>query len=418
MFSKHDQIKGYDDELLAAMNAEDARQEHHIELIASENYTSQRVMQAQGSGLTNKYAEGYPGKRYYGGCEHVDVVEQLAIDRAKQLFGADYANVQPHSGSQANAAVYLALLQAGDTVLGMSLAHGGHLTHGAKVSFSGKLYNAVQYGIDTSTGLIDYDEVERLAVEHQPKMIIAGFSAYSKTLDFPRFRHIADKVGAYFFVDMAHVAGLVATGLYPNPLPYADVVTTTTHKTLRGPRGGLILAKANPELEKKLNAAVFPGGQGGPLMHVIAAKAVCFKEALEPGFKTYQAQVIRNAQAMAQVFIERGYDVVSGGTDNHLFLVSLIRQGLTGKDADAALGRAGITVNKNAVPNDPQSPFVTSGLRIGTPAITSRGFKEAQSIALAGWICDILDHLGDADIEANVARQAAALCADFPVYRD
>jgi glycine hydroxymethyltransferase len=418
MFSKHDQIKGYDDELLAAMNAEDARQEHHIELIASENYTSQRVMQAQGSGLTNKYAEGYPGKRYYGGCEHVDVVEQLAIDRAKQLFGADYANVQPHSGSQANAAVYLALLQAGDTVLGMSLAHGGHLTHGAKVSFSGKLYNAVQYGIDTTTGLIDYDEVERLAVEHKPKMIIAGFSAYSKTLDFPRFRQIADKVGAYFFVDMAHVAGLVATGLYPNPLPYADVVTTTTHKTLRGPRGGLILAKSSPELEKKLNAAVFPGGQGGPLMHVIAAKAVCFKEALEPAFKTYQAQVIRNAQAMAQVFIERGYDVVSGGTDNHLFLVSLIRQGLTGKDADAALGRAGITVNKNAVPNDPQSPFVTSGLRIGTPAITSRGFKEAQSIALAGWICDILDHLGDADIEANVARQAAAMCADFPVYRD
>jgi glycine hydroxymethyltransferase len=418
MFSKHDQIKGYDDELLAAMNAEDARQEHHIELIASENYTSQRVMQAQGSGLTNKYAEGYPGKRYYGGCEHVDVVEQLAIDRARQLFGADYANVQPHSGSQANAAVYLALLQAGDTVLGMSLAHGGHLTHGAKVSFSGKLYNAVQYGIDTTTGLIDYDEVERLAVEHKPKMIIAGFSAYSKTLDFPRFRQIADKVGAYFFVDMAHVAGLVATGLYPNPLPYADVVTTTTHKTLRGPRGGLILAKANPELEKKLNAAVFPGGQGGPLMHVIAAKAVCFKEALEPAFKTYQSQVIRNAQAMAQVFIERGYDVVSGGTDNHLFLVSLIRQGLTGKDADAALGRAGITVNKNAVPNDPQSPFVTSGLRIGTPAITSRGFKEAQSIALAGWICDILDHLGDADIEANVARQAATLCADFPVYRD
>jgi len=418
MFSKHDQIKGYDDELLAAMNAEDARQEHHIELIASENYTSQRVMEAQGSGLTNKYAEGYPGKRYYGGCEHVDVVEQLAIDRARQLFGADYANVQPHSGSQANAAVYLALLQAGDTVLGMSLAHGGHLTHGAKVSFSGKLYNAVQYGIDTTTGLIDYDEVERLAVEHKPKMIIAGFSAYSKTLDFPRFRQIADKVGAYFFVDMAHVAGLVATGLYPNPLPYADVVTTTTHKTLRGPRGGLILARANAELEKKFSAAVFPGGQGGPLMHVIAAKAVCFKEALEPGFKTYQTQVIRNAQAMAQVFIERGYDVVSGGTDNHLFLVSLIRQGLTGKDADAALGRAGITVNKNAVPNDPQSPFVTSGLRIGTPAITSRGFKEAQSIALAAWICDILDHLGDADVEAQVAQQAAALCADFPVYRD
>ncbi|MEN0108965.1 MAG: serine hydroxymethyltransferase [Pseudomonas sp.] len=417
MFSKNDQIKGYDDALLAAMDAEEARQEHHIELIASENYTSKRVMQAQGSGLTNKYAEGYPGKRYYGGCEHVDKVEQLAIDRAKELFGADYANVQPHSGSQANAAVYLALLQAGDTVLGMSLAHGGHLTHGAKVSFSGKLYNSVQYGIDTTTGLIDYDEVERLAFEHKPKMIIAGFSAYSKTLDFPRFREIADKVGAYFFVDMAHVAGLVAAGLYPNPLPYADVVTTTTHKTLRGPRGGLILAKANPDLEKKLQAAVFPGGQGGPLMHVIAAKAVCFKEALEPGFKAYQQQVIDNAQAMAKVFIERGYDVVSGGTDNHLFLVSLIRQGLTGKDADAALGRAGITVNKNAVPNDPQSPFVTSGLRIGTPAITTRGFKEAQSVALAGWICDILDHLGDADVEAQVAKQAAALCADFPVYK-
>ncbi|MBV7573250.1 serine hydroxymethyltransferase [Pseudomonas sp. PDM32] len=417
MFSKHDQIKGYDDELLAAINAEDVRQEHHIELIASENYTSQRVMEAQGSGLTNKYAEGYPGKRYYGGCEHVDVVEQLAIDRAKQLFGADYANVQPHSGSQANAAVFLALLQAGDTVLGMSLAHGGHLTHGAKVSFSGKLYNAKEYGIDVRTGLIDYDEVERLAVEHQPKMIIAGFSAYSKTLDFPRFRQIADKVGAYLFVDMAHFAGLVAVGLYPNPLPFADVVTTTTHKTLRGPRGGLILAKANPELEKKLNAAVFPGGQGGPLMHVIAAKAVCFKEALEPEFKSYQAQVIRNAQAMAKVFIERGYDVVSGGTDNHLFLVSLIRQRLTGKDADASLGRVGITVNKNAVPNDPQSPFVTSGLRIGTPAITSRGFKEAQCIEVAGWICDILNHLGDADVEAHIARQVATLCSDFPVYR-
>ena len=416
MFSKHDQIKGYDDELLAAMNAEDARQEHHIELIASENYTSQRVMQAQGSGLTNKYAEGYPGKRYYGGCEHVDVVEQLAIDRAKQLFGAGYANVQPHSGSQANAAVYLALLQAGDTLLGMSLAHGGHLTHGAKVSASGKLYNAVQYGIDAN-GLIDYDEVERLAVEHKPKMIVAGFSAYSKTLDFPRFRQIADKVGAYLFVDMAHVAGLVAAGLYPNPLPYADVVTTTTHKTLRGPRGGLILARSNEEIEKKLNAAVFPGAQGGPLMHVIAAKAVCFKEALEPGFKTYQQQVIDNAQAMAKVFIERGFDVVSGGTDNHLFLVSLIRQGLTGKDADAALGRAHITVNKNAVPNDPQSPFVTSGLRIGTPAVTSRGFKVAQCVELAGWICDILDNLGDADVEADVAKNVSALCADFPVYR-
>ena len=417
MFSKQDQIQGYDDALLAAMNAEDQRQEDHIELIASENYTSQRVMQAQGSGLTNKYAEGYPGKRYYGGCQHVDKVEQLAIDRAKQLFGADYANVQPHSGSQANAAVYLALLNAGDTVLGMSLAHGGHLTHGASVSFSGKLYHAVQYGIDTATGLIDYDDVERLAIEHQPKMIIAGFSAYSKTLDFPRFREIADKVGAYLFVDMAHVAGLVAAGLYPNPVPYADVVTTTTHKTLRGPRGGLILARGNEALEKKLNAAVFPGGQGGPLMHVIAAKAVCFKEALEPAFTTYQQHVIDNAQAMAEVFIKRGYDVVSGGTDNHLFLVSLIRQGLTGKDADAALGRAHITVNKNAVPNDPQSPFVTSGLRIGTPAVTTRGFKVAQCTELAGWICDILDHLGDADIEADVARQVTALCKDFPVYR-
>ena len=417
MFSKQDQIQGYDDALLAAMNAEDQRQEDHIELIASENYTSQRVMQAQGSGLTNKYAEGYPGKRYYGGCQHVDKVEQLAIDRARQLFGADYANVQPHSGSQAHAAVYLALLNAGDTVLGMSLAHGGHLTHGASVSFSGKLYHAVQYGIDTATGLIDYDDVERLAVEHQPKMIIAGFSAYSKTLDFPRFREIADKVGAYLFVDMAHVAGLVAAGLYPNPVPYADVVTTTTHKTLRGPRGGLILARGNEALEKKLNAAVFPGGQGGPLMHVIAAKAVCFKEALEPAFTTYQQHVIDNAQAMAEVFIKRGYDVVSGGTDNHLFLVSLIRQGLTGKDADAALGRAHITVNKNAVPNDPQSPFVTSGLRIGTPAVTTRGFKVAQCTELAGWICDILDHLGDADIEADVARQVTALCKDFPVYR-
>ena len=417
MFSKQDQIQGYDHALLAAMNAEDQRQEDHIELIASENYTSQRVMQAQGSGLTNKYAEGYPGKRYYGGCQHVDKVEQLAIDRARQLFGADYANVQPHSGSQANAAVYLALLNAGDTVLGMSLAHGGHLTHGASVSFSGKLYHAVQYGIDTATELIDYDDVERLAVEHQPKMIIAGFSAYSKTLDFPRFREIADKVGAYLFVDMAHVAGLVAAGLYPNPVPYADVVTTTTHKTLRGPRGGLILARGNEALEKKLNAAVFPGGQGGPLMHVIAAKAVCFKEALEPAFTTYQQHVIDNAQAMDEVFIKRGYDVVSGGTDNHLFLVSLIRQGLTGKDADAALGRAHITVNKNAVPNDPQSPFVTSGLRIGTPAVTTRGFKVAQCTELAGWICDILDHLGDADIEADVARQVTALCKDFPVYR-
>ena len=354
MFHKSLTLSDFDPALFDAITREAQRQEEHIELIASENYTSPQVMQAQGTQLTNKYAEGYPGKRYYGGCEHVDVVEQLAIDRAKELFGAGYANVQPHSGSQANAAVYLALLQAGDTLLGMSLAHGGHLTHGARVSSSGKLYNAVQYGIDAN-GLIDYDEVERLALEHRPKMIVAGFSAYSKTLDFPRFRAIADKVGAYLFVDMAHVAGLVAVGLYPNPLPYADVVTTTTHKTLRGPRGGLILAKADPDLEKKLNSAVFPGGQGGPLMHVIAAKAVCFKEALEPGFKDYQFQVIKNAQAMAEVFKQRGYDVVSGGTDNHLFLVSLIRQGITGKDADAALGRAHITVNKNAVPNDPQS---------------------------------------------------------------
>ncbi|MFH3991203.1 serine hydroxymethyltransferase, partial [Acinetobacter baumannii] len=358
MFSRDLTLARYDAELFAAMEQEAQRQEEHIELIASENYTSPAVMEAQGSVLTNKYAEGYPHKRYYGGCEYVDIVEQLAIDRAKQLFGADYANVQPHAGSQANAAVYLALLSAGDTILGMSLAHGGHLTHGASVSSSGKLYNAVQYGLDTATGLIDYDEVERLAVEHKPKMIVAGFSAYSKTLDFPRFRAIADKVGAYLFVDMAHVAGLVAAGLYPNPIPFADVVTTTTHKTLRGPRGGLILARANEEIEKKLNSAVFPGAQGGPLEHVIAAKAVCFKEALEPGFKDYQAQVIRNAKAMAEVFIARGYDVVSGGTDNHLMLISLVKQGLAGKAADAALGAEHITVNKNPVPNDPQSPFV------------------------------------------------------------
>lgn len=417
MFSKHDQIQGYDDALFQAMSEESRRQEDHIELIASENYTSRRVMEAQGSDLTNKYAEGYPGKRYYGGCEYVDKVEALAIERAKALFGADYANVQPHSGSSANSAVYLALLQPGDTLLGMSLAHGGHLTHGAKVSSSGKLYNAVQYGLNPETGLLDYDEIERLALEHKPKMVVAGFSAYSKTLDFARFREIADKVGAYLFVDMAHVAGLVAAGLYPNPIPFADVVTTTTHKTLRGPRGGLILARSNEEIEKKLNSAVFPGAQGGPLMHVIAAKAVCFKEAMEPGFKDYQAQVIKNAQAMASVFVSRGYDVVSGGTDNHLFLLSLIKQGLTGKEADAALGRAGITVNKNAVPNDPQSPFVTSGIRIGTPAITTRGLKETQSEALAGWICDVLDHLGDADVEAQVASQVSGLCADYPVYR-
>ena len=415
MFSKHDQLQGYDDELLAAMDAEDRRQEDHIELIASENYASKRVMQAQGSGLTNKYAEGYPGKRYYGGCEHVDKVERLAIDRARQLFGADYANVQPHSGSSANAAVYLALLNAGDTILGMSLAHGGHLTHGAKVSSSGKLYNAVQYGLDTATGLIDYDEVERLAVEHKPKMIVAGFSAYSKTLDFPRFRAIADKVGALLFVDMAHVAGLVAAGLYPNPIPFADVVTTT-HKTLRGPRGGLILARANEEIEKKLNSAVFPGAQGGPLEHVIAAKAVCFKEALQPEFKTYQQQVLKNAQSMAQVFLDRGFDVVSGGTQNHLFLLSLIKQDITGKDADAALGRAFITVNKNSVPNDPRSPFVTSGLRIGTPAVTTRGFKEAECRELAGWICDILENMGDESVVDGVREKVKAICAKFPVY--
>lgn len=418
MFSRDLTLARYDAELFAAMEQEAQRQEEHIELIASENYTSPAVMEAQGSVLTNKYAEGYPHKRYYGGCEYVDIVEQLAIDRAKQLFGADYANVQPHAGSQANAAVYLALLSAGDTILGMSLAHGGHLTHGAKVSSSGKLYNAVQYGLDTATGLIDYDEVERLAVEHKPKMIVAGFSAYSKTLDFPRFRAIADKVGALLFVDMAHVAGLVAAGLYPNPIPFADVVTTTTHKTLRGPRGGLILARANEEIEKKLNSAVFPGAQGGPLMHVIAAKAVCFKEALEPGFKDYQAQVIRNAKAMAEVFIGRGYDVVSGGTDNHLMLISLVKQGLTGKAADAALGAAHITVNKNAVPNDPQSPFVTSGIRIGTPAVTTRGFREGECRELAGWICDILDDIDNPEVGERVRGQVGEFCRHFPVYAD
>ncbi len=418
MFSRDLTLARYDAELFAAMEQEAQRQEEHIELIASENYTSPAVMEAQGSVLTNKYAEGYPHKRYYGGCEYVDIVEQLAIDRAKQLFGADYANVQPHAGSQANAAVYLALLSAGDTILGMSLAHGGHLTHGAKVSSSGKLYNAVQYGLDTATGLIDYDEVERLAVEHKPKMIVAGFSAYSKTLDFPRFRAIADKVGALLFVDMAHVAGLVAAGLYPNPIPFADVVTTTTHKTLRGPRGGLILARANEEIEKKLNSAVFPGAQGGPLMHVIAAKAVCFKEALEPGFKDYQAQVIRNAKAMAEVFIARGYDVVSGGTDNHLMLISLVKQGLTGKAADAALGAAHITVNKNAVPNDPQSPFVTSGIRIGTPAVTTRGFREGECRELAGWICDILDDIDNPEVGERVRGQVGEFCRHFPVYAD
>ena len=416
MFTREMKIAGFDDELWSAMEDERRRQEAHIELIASENYTSPRVMAAQGSVLTNKYAEGYPGRRYYGGCEFVDKVESLAIERAKKLFGAAYANVQPHSGSQANAAVFMALLKPGDTVLGMSLAHGGHLTHGASVNFSGKIYHAVQYGLNPETGLIDYDEVEALAVEHKPKMIIAGFSAYSQELDFARFREIADKVGAYLFVDMAHVAGLVAAGVYPDPVPHAHVVTTTTHKTLRGPRGGLILACDDADLQKKLNSAVFPGGQGGPLMHVIAAKAVCFKEAMGDEFKAYQQQVVKNASAMAQVFIDRGYDVVSGGTKNHLFLVSLIKQDITGKDADAALGRAHITVNKNAVPNDPRSPFVTSGLRIGTPAITTRGFGESESRELAGWICDILDNLDDEAVNSRVREQVAALCARFPVY--
>ncbi|MBS8241206.1 serine hydroxymethyltransferase [Marinobacter lipolyticus] len=416
MFNREMKIAGFDDELWNAMQAEEKRQEAHIELIASENYTSPRVMEAQGSVLTNKYAEGYPGKRYYGGCEFVDIAEELAIDRAKALFGAAYANVQPHSGSQANSAVFMALLKPGDTVLGMSLAHGGHLTHGASVNFSGKIYHAVQYGLNPETGLIDYDEVEALAVEHKPKMIIAGFSAYSQELDFARFRAIADKVGAYLFVDMAHVAGLVAAGVYPDPVPHAHVVATTTHKTLRGPRGGLILACDDADLQKKLNSAVFPGGQGGPLMHVIAAKAICFKEAMSDEFKAYQKQVVKNASAMAEVFVERGFDVVSGGTKNHLFLLSLIKQDITGKDADAALGRAHITVNKNAVPNDPRSPFVTSGLRIGTPAITTRGFGEAECRDLAGWICDILDNLEDEAVNARVREQVEALCARFPVY--
>ena len=416
MFNREMKIAGFDDELWNAMQAEEKRQEAHIELIASENYTSPRVMEAQGSVLTNKYAEGYPGKRYYGGCEFVDIAEDLAIERAKELFGAAYANVQPHSGSQANSAVFMALLKPGDTVLGMSLAHGGHLTHGASVNFSGKIYNAVQYGINTDTGLLDYDEIESLALEHKPKMIIAGFSAYSQELDFARFREIADKVGAYLFVDMAHVAGLVAAGVYPDPVPHAHVIATTTHKTLRGPRGGLILACDDADLQKKLNSAVFPGGQGGPLMHVIAAKAVCFKEAMSDDFKTYQQQVVKNASAMAQVFVDRGYDVVSGGTRNHLFLVSLIKQDITGKDADAALGRAHITVNKNAVPNDPRSPFVTSGLRIGTPAITTRGFGESECRDLAGWICDILDNLDDEAVNSRVREQVSALCARFPVY--
>ena len=417
MFAKDITIATTDPALDAAIQAEQQRQEAHIELIASENYASPAVIEAQGTLLTNKYAEGYPGKRYYGGCEHVDVVEQLAIDRACELFGADYANVQPHSGSQANGAVFLALLKPGDTVLGMSLAHGGHLTHGAAPNFSGKTYHAVQYGLNPDTGLIDYDEVERLALEHQPKMIIAGFSAYSQVLDFPRFRAIADQVGAYLMVDMAHVAGLVAAGVYPNPVPFADVVTTTTHKTLRGPRGGLILARRNEALEKKFNSAVFPGSQGGPLMHVIAAKAVCFREALGEDFKRYQQQVVANAKAMAAVFVERGYDVVSGGTENHLFLVSLIKQDITGKDADAAFGDAHITVNKNAVPNDPRSPFVTSGFRVGTPAVTTRGFDAADCRELAGWMCDILDNLGNDQIIATVRDKVSAICKRLPVYQ-
>jgi glycine hydroxymethyltransferase len=416
MFSSQMKIEGYDDELWAAMQSEVLRQEEHIELIASENYASPRVMEAQGSVLTNKYAEGYPAKRYYGGCEYVDIAEQLAIDRVKQLFGADYANVQPHSGSQANAAVYMALLNPGDTVLGMSLAHGGHLTHGAKVNFSGKIYNAVQYGI-TDDGYIDYAEVERLAIEHKPKMIVAGFSAYSRVIDWGKFREIADKVGAYLMVDMAHVAGLVAAGVYPSPVQIADVTTSTTHKTLRGPRGGIILAKSNPDLEKKFNSLVFPGIQGGPLMHVIAAKAVAFKEALEPEFTVYQQQVAKNAKVMAETLIGRGYKIVSGGTDNHLMLVDLIAKGITGKAADAALGAANITVNKNSVPNDPQSPFVTSGIRVGTPAITTRGFKEAESAQLANWMADVLDNVEDTATIERVKGQVLAICARFPVYK-
>ena len=416
MFVGNESIAGFDDEMAEAIAAETLRQEQHIELIASENYASPRVMQAQGGVLTNKYAEGYPHKRYYGGCEYVDQVEVLAIERAKELFGADYANVQPHSGSQANAAVYLGLLNGGDTVLGMSLADGGHLTHGAGVNFSGKLYNAVQYGISADTGAVDYDEVARLAQEHKPKLLLAGFSAYSRVLDWQRFRDIADSVGAYLLVDMAHVAGLVAAGEYPNPVPFADVVTSTTHKTLGGPRGGIILARSNPDVEKKLNSALFPGSQGGPLMHVIAAKAICFKEAMQPGFKGYQAQTLANARTIAAGLMERGYSVVSGGTDNHLLLLDLVDKDITGKAADAALGRANITVNKNAVPNDPRSPFVTSGVRIGSPAITRRGFKEEECKLLTGWICDVLD---DIDNEANITsvrQQVLALCERFPVY--
>lgn len=416
MFDGSYTIEGFDPPLWQAIEDEKGRQEDHIELIASENYASPRVLQAQGSVLTNKYAEGYPGKRYYGGCEYVDVAEELAVARAKALFAADYVNVQPHSGSQANAEVMMALLAPGDTILGMALPHGGHLTHGSKVNFSGKLYQAVEYGLDVNTGLIDYDEVEKLALQHRPKLIIAGFSAYSQVLDWQRFRDIADKAGAYLLADMAHVAGLVAAGLYPSPVPYADVVTTTTHKTLRGPRGGLILARANETLEKKLNSAVFPGMQGGPLMHVIAAKAVAFAEALQPEFKIYQQQVIANAKVMSEVLQSRGYSIVSGGTENHLILLSLIDKDITGKDADAALGRAHITVNKNSVPNDPRSPFVTSGLRLGTPAITTRGFKEQEVRQLSTWIADVLDDIDNEDTLARTRTQVLQLCRQFPVY--
>ena len=416
MFNKTDRISDFDPELWASMEAEEQRQEDHVELIASENYASKRVTEAQGSCLTNKYAEGYPHKRYYGGCEHVDKAEILAIDRAKQLFGADYANVQPHSGSQANAAVFQALIKPGDTILGMSLDHGGHLTHGSHVNFSGKNYNAIQYGLN-DVGTIDYEEVQRLATEHQPKMIVAGFSAYSQVMDWSRFRDIADSVGAYLLVDMAHVAGLVVTGHYPNPVSFADVCTTTTHKTLRGPRGGLIVARANPDLEKKFNSAVFPGQQGGPLMHVIAAKAVAFKEALEPEFADYQGKVCVNAKAMAEVFQSRGFKIVSGGTENHLMLVDLVAKGITGKAADAALGKAHITVNKNSVPNDPQSPFVTSGIRVGTPAITTRGFGPEEARDLTGWMCDVMDNIDDEAVNAQVRAKVTALCARFPVYK-
>ncbi|MGC1854621.1 MAG: serine hydroxymethyltransferase [Candidatus Aquirickettsiella sp.] len=415
-YSLRDTISEFDPDLWSAMSKETKRQEDHLELIASENYTSPRVMQAQASVLTNKYAEGYPGKRYYGGCEYVDIVEQLAIDRAKELFQADYANVQTHSGSQANAAAYMALIEPGDTLLGMSLAHGGHLTHGSKVSFSGKMYQAYAYGVTPDTQLIDYDEVERLAKQHKPKLIIAGFSAYSRVVDWQRFRDIADEVGAYFLVDMAHVAGLVAAGLYPSPIPIADVVTSTTHKTLRGPRGGLILARSNSEIEKKLNSSVFPGQQGGPLMHVIAGKAVAFKEALDPSFKIYQQQVIDNAKAMVEVMLQRDYKIVSGGTDNHLFLIDMIAKKITGKEAEEVLEKACVTLNKNMLPNDPRSPFVTSGLRIGTPAISTRGLKEKEAKDVAHWVCDVLDNLKDPTKIEKVRKQVMALCRQFPVY--